>query len=133
MTATATATATATRTDLSAHLADLLRLIAAGKGDEAFSRYYADEVVMQENENPPTVGFAANLEREQKFYATIARFDEFTVLASGSGPDHTFYESIARWADTAGTAHRIRQVAIARWRDGRIVEERFVYDSPAVA
>jgi hypothetical protein len=129
MTTTATPS---TAQDVAAQLADLLSLIAQGKGAEAFSKHYAEDVVMRENEHPATVGFQANLQREQAFYATVARFEEFTVLASGSGPEHSFYESVSRFVDTAGKPHRIRQVAIARWRDGRIVDERFVYDSPAV-
>ena len=121
-----------TQQDVAAHLADLLNLVAQGKASEAFAKYYAGDVVMRENEHPPTVGFQANLQREQAAWATIARFEEFTILATGSSPEHSFYESIARYVDTAGKAHRIRQVAIAHWRDGRIVDERFVYDSPAV-
>jgi ketosteroid isomerase-like protein len=121
-----------TKQDVAAHLADLLALLAQGKAHEAFTRYYADDVVMRENEHPPTVGFQANLTREQAMWATVARFDEFTVLAKGSSPEHSFYESISRYVDTVGKPHRIRQVAIAHWRDGRIIDERFVYDSPAV-
>ncbi len=128
----ATTAAPSATQDIAANLADLLALLAAGKATEAFAKYYAKDVVMGENEHPPTVGFQANLARERAAYATISRFDEFTVLAHGSGPDHSFYESISRYADNAGKPHRIRQVAIARWRDGRIVDERFVYDSPSV-
>jgi len=130
--APAPATVSASRQDVAAHLADLLNLVALGKGGEAFAKYYADDVVMRENEHPPTVGFQANLQREQAMWATVARFEEFTILASGTSPEHSFYESISRYVDTAGKAHRIRQVAIAHWREGRIIDERFVYDSPAV-
>ncbi len=126
-------TTTTASQDVAAHLENLLRLISTGKAHEAFHTYYAQDVVMGENEHPPTVGFTANLEREQAAWACIARFDEFTVLSSGAGGDHSFYESIGRWVDTEGRPHRIRQVAIARWRDGRIVDERFVYDTASVA
>jgi ketosteroid isomerase-like protein len=122
-----------TQQDVAAHLADLLNLIARGKAAEAFAKYYADDVLMRENEHPPTVGFQANLKREQAMWASVARFEEFTVLATGTSPEHSFYESVSRFVDTAGKPHRIRQVAVAHWRDGRIIDERFVYDSPAVA
>jgi ketosteroid isomerase-like protein len=131
MTITATP-ASATKQDVAAHLADLLALVAQGKAAEAFAKYYADDVVMRENEHPPTVGYAANLAREQAMWATIGRFEEFTVLATGTSPEHSFYESVSRYVDKAGKAHRIRQVAVAHWREGRIIDERFVYDSPAV-
>ena len=126
-------TTSTTTHDLAANLADLLTLIAQGRALDAFARYYAEDVTMRENEQAPTVGFARNLERERAFFATIKRVDEFTVLATGAGDEHTFYESVFRWTGIDDKPYRLRQVAIARWRDGRIVDERFVYDTAASA
>jgi ketosteroid isomerase-like protein len=38
---------------------DLIAKVVGGKALEAFDRYYADDVTMQENEQPPRVGKAA--------------------------------------------------------------------------
>jgi predicted DNA-binding protein YlxM (UPF0122 family) len=37
-------------------------LVLQGKALEAFEKYYHDDVIMQENENAPTVGKQANLD-----------------------------------------------------------------------
>ena len=37
---------------------DLIAKVVGGKALEAFDRYYADDVTMQENEQPPRVGKA---------------------------------------------------------------------------
>lgn len=127
------ATATpAAGTDPAARLDDLLAHLGRGQVIEAFHRFYAPDVRMQENEQPPTVGFAANLVREQLFLASIAEWHGFKVFARGAGGDHTFYESISeRTHRVTGRRTRLRRVSIARWSGGRIVEERFVYDTAA--
>src|SRR5688500_9176812 len=96
-TTTTTAPATTTRSDHPTEaltpataLASLLQAIAEGRVIEAFQRFYAEDVRMQENEQPPTVGFAANLARERAFIASVAEWQEFSVLASGAGGEHTF-------------------------------------------
>ncbi|HKN68688.1 MAG TPA: hypothetical protein VJW73_20525, partial [Gemmatimonadaceae bacterium] len=40
---------------------------------DAMTEFYDEGVVMQENLNPPTVGLAANIERERAFVASIAK------------------------------------------------------------
>ena len=42
-------------------------MIQQGKIMEAMNEFYTDDLVMAENDNEPTVGLAANLEREQAF------------------------------------------------------------------
>jgi hypothetical protein len=49
-----------TATDLKANFEDIKSLVSQGKAMEAFEKYYGDDVVMQENETPATVGKAAN-------------------------------------------------------------------------
>ena len=53
---------------------DLNSMIVKGQILEAFEKYYADDVVMQENEQPPTVGKDANREREKEFLANVTEF-----------------------------------------------------------
>jgi len=52
-------------------LQNLNELIAAGKIVEAFEKYYDDNVVMQENDNPPMLGKAGNRQREQELPTTL--------------------------------------------------------------
>ena len=46
---------------------DLIAKVVGGKALEAFDRYYADDVTMQENEQPPRVGKAACRTFEEDF------------------------------------------------------------------
>ena len=50
----------------------------------AFEKYYAEDVVMQENSAEPFVGKAFNRERELQFVNSIAEFHGAAVLASAS-------------------------------------------------
>lgn len=52
--------------DLYEAIEEMNRLIISGKNMEAFEKYYHDNVVMQENNHPPTAGKTANREREKK-------------------------------------------------------------------
>ena len=53
---------------------DLNGLVLQGRSLEAFEIYYHDNVIMQENENPPTIGKEANRRRENEFYSSITGF-----------------------------------------------------------
>ena len=60
-------------TTLMEKINDLNNLVVQGKSLEAFDKYYDDEVVMQENENPPTIGKIANRKREEEFFSRRVR------------------------------------------------------------
>jgi ketosteroid isomerase-like protein len=49
----------------------LIAKVVGGKALEAFDRYYADDVTMQENEQPPRVGKAACRAFEEDFLSKI--------------------------------------------------------------
>ena len=50
--------------NLKEKIEDLNQMILSGKSIDAFEKYYHNDVVMQENNQPPTVGKNANRERE---------------------------------------------------------------------
>jgi hypothetical protein len=88
---------------------DLIAKVVGGKALEAFDRYYADDVTMQENEQPPRVGKAACRGVE-----VISGNKAFIVYRIDA--DH------AEW----GTLN-MSEVAIQEWSNGKVVRERFVY------
>ena len=53
--------------DIQANVKDLNQMILEGKMMDAFEKYYADDVVMQEINMEPVVGKDANREREIKW------------------------------------------------------------------
>ena len=112
-------------------LQELIGYIQYGRILEAMNEFYAEDVKMQENANPPTVGLAANIEREKQFLSTIKEWRGFEVKAFGSGTNVTFYEAVLDWIATDGKPVHLEQVSVARWRDGKIVHERFYHDTRA--
>ncbi|MFT4543352.1 MAG: ketosteroid isomerase-like protein [Planctomycetota bacterium] len=116
-----------TTTDILALARELHARIARGELLEAFDELYADDVSMQENLNEPVLGHAANRERELAFIASIAEVHGYDVHAIASEGDITFVESTLRFRSTAGDEVSMTQVSRSRWRDGKIVEERFYH------
>ncbi len=107
----------------------LNKMILAGQNMEAFEKYYHDNVVMQENNNTPTVGKAANREREKQTMAMIVAFHGAELRSVAFGED----VSMAEWSFdmTYKGGHRVKtqQVAVQRWQDGKIIRETFYYSA----
>ena len=116
-------------TNLQQRLADLFGHIRQGKIIEAMSEFYDKETVMQDNANPPTVGLAANVEREKQFMSGVKEWKGFNVIASGVGDNVTFYECSLDFIATSGQPVHMEQVVVAKWNNGKIVHERFYYDT----
>lgn len=119
-------------TDLKTQVDALNQLILEGKIMEAMNRFYADDVVMAENDNPAHEGLAANLEREQQFVDNTEWFGlELKDVAVGDG-----VTMVRWWMDFHNQAYGQRlafnQVAVQKWRDGKIYDERFYYTPTAV-
>lgn len=115
--------------NLQQRLNDLIGHIHQGKIIEAMNEFYDKDAVMQDNANPPTRGLAANIEREKQFLSGVKEWKGFTVTATGGGENATFYESAMDFITTEGRAVHLEQVAIAKWENGKIVHERFYYDT----
>ena len=116
-------------TNLSQRLQGLLTSIQQGKIMEAMNEFYDTDTVMQDNANPPTKGLAANIEREKQFLSGVKEWKGFHVVASGVGDNATFYECVMEFIATNGQPVRLEQVSVAKWKNGKIVHERFYYDT----
>jgi ketosteroid isomerase-like protein len=110
----------------------LIARVEQGRLLEAFEEFYAEDVVMQENANPPTVGKAANREREKAFVASVAAVHESRANAILVDGDRAVIEWVADFTNTEGTRLRIEQTALQTWLGGQIAHERFYYDSASV-
>ena len=102
--------------------------VLSGKALEAFEKYYADDVVMQENSGDPFVGKELNRNREIEFFSSIAESHSGKAEATAVNGDTTF----GQWSMdvTFKNGHRfaLNQVAVRKWKDGKIVHERFFYN-----
>lgn len=110
----------------------LVQLVLNGRALEAFDTYYADDVSMQENTQPPMVGKAANRAREEAFFAGIAQFhgaEAPVIVVDGE-------TSVVKWkmdvTTVEGTRLTYEQIALQTWRDGHIASEQFFYDTASM-
>lgn len=111
----------------------LIDAVLQGRIMDAMREFYADDVTMQENNNPPTVGKAANLEREEQFVGLIAEVREnraASVLVDG---DRAAINWVAEYVTKNGQRLKFDQITHQTWRNGKIVSERFFYDPTALA
>lgn len=118
---------------LSARVNDLLDYIRQGRILDAMVEFYADDTVMQENNNAPTVGLGANVEREKQFLAGVKAFKAFDVAAVAVDAERgkTTVQSTLEFVGADGKTYRSDQVAVQTWRDGKIAHEKFYYDTGA--
>ena len=118
---------------LEARVNDLVSYIREGRIIEAMYEFYADDAQMQENNTPPTVGLAANVERERQFLASVKNWRGFEVgaIAVDAQRGKTTIQSTLAFEGVDGKTYRSDQVAVQTWRDGKITHEKFYYDTAA--
>ena len=92
-------------------------------------KFYADNCVMQENTEEPTVGKDANRQREIDFFDSLAEFHGGEVRASAIGDGVTFSEWLFDVTFKDGPRKKLEQAVVRRWEDGKIVHERFYYNA----
>jgi ketosteroid isomerase-like protein len=107
---------------------ELNRMILNGKALEAFEKFYADDIEMQENADPPFKGKDVNRKREQEFFASLEQFHGAEVRSTASGDGVTFSEWLLDVTFKGGQRAKLEQVAVRRWSNGKIVRERFYYN-----
>jgi len=111
---------------------DLISLVEQGQMLEAMNRYYAENVAMQENVSPPSVGFAENYAREEAFYGSLQalNFNLVSVVVEG---DRAVINWVFDYTTADGKQYRMDEIAVQTWRNGKIVHERFIYDTATLA
>jgi hypothetical protein len=105
-------------------------LVAGGRSLEAMERFYADDVELRENYEAPRVGKQLNLEHERRNLATLV--EPPRAVARAIAIDEAACVSMIEWEITflplGRRRMRLEEVARQRWRDGKIVAERFFYE-----
>ena len=127
MSATADSLSTTTQ-----RVRELIALVEAGDAIAAMDEFYADDVEMRENLNPPMVGKAANLARERAFFAGITLHDNRAAAVLVDG-DRAAINWILDFTGGDGVRYSMDQVALQEWRDGKVIRERFIYDPTTIA
>ena len=115
--------------NLKANVDALNEMILNGKILEAFDQFYADDVVMQDNNYPARIGKVDNRAYEESFVNGLTEFRgarvENVLISDGIAV-------IEWWFDYTHKDYGVRnykQVSVQRWKDDKIVEEKFCYNN----
>jgi hypothetical protein len=114
-------------TTLLEKITDLNDLVLQGKPLEAFEKYYHEDVMMQENENSPTVGKRANRKREEEFFASITEFRGAKPLKVTVGQETTMVQWHYDYTHKDWGVRNYIQVSVQEWKNGKIIKEQFFY------
>jgi ketosteroid isomerase-like protein len=112
-------------------VATLVRYVEANRILDAIDELYAADVSMRDNLDPPVVGRAANRERERAFFDGITVHQNRALSVAVDG-DQAVIHWLFEFTGGDGKRYRLDQLAHQHWKDGRIVEERFYYDSAKI-
>jgi len=105
-------------------------MILNGHSLEAFEKFYAEDIVMQENEDAPTVGKTANRKREEEFAGNIVEFRHAEVKSILVSDNITVVEWVNDFTHREWGVRKFTQLAVQRWNsDGQISHEKFYYNS----
>jgi hypothetical protein len=116
-------------TDLRTLVDELNQMILEGKILDAFEKFYAEDVVMQDNDYPQRVGKAVNRQAEEAFVGGLTEFRGAKVINTLISDGIAVVEW---WFDYTHKDYGVRaytQVAVQRWKNGQIVEEKFYYNN----
>jgi len=108
---------------LDAQLNDMIR---QGKALEAFEKFYAEDVVMMENDEA-FEGKEVNRKREQEFFGNIKELHSAGISATAVSGQHSFCEQFFDATFNDGNRVQMEEVAVRTWKDGKVVKERFYY------
>ncbi len=115
--------------DLRTNVDALNQMILEGKILEAFEKFYADDVVMQDNDYPAREGKDVNRQFEEAFVNGLTEFRGAKIINTIISDDMAVVEW---WFDYThkdyGTRNYI-QLSVQRWKNGKIVEEKFYYNN----
>jgi len=109
---------------------ELNQMILNGEILPAFEKFYAEDIVMQDNETSPREGKSTCRKFEEEFVSNLTEFrgaevkNVFISEDAGVAAVEWFFDySHKEWGDRKYT-----QVAVQRWKDGKIVSEKFMYN-----
>ena len=101
--------------------------ILNGKAMELFEELYDENVVMQENTDQEWRGKDVNRKREIEFFSSVEAWHGGSVLAWAVNDDVSFSEWEMEVSLKGVGRIKMNQVAVRRWKNGKIVHERFYH------
>lgn len=106
---------------------ELNQLIVLGQIEEGINKFYHPDVMMQENETPPTIGKKENLEREKVFLSNIIEFRKADVKGIAVGENLSTVVWHFDYTHREWGVRNYTQVSVQEWKEGQIIKEQFFY------
>ena len=110
---------------------DLYNQIYSGQLMNAFEQYYHPEVKRVEASGEVCEGKDANRVREAQFVASIKEIHGGGINGISANEEEGI-TMVDSWMDVSfqdGNRMKLEQVAVQRWQDDQIINERFYYHS----
>ena len=110
-------------------MTDLRTMIAGSPPIDQVEKFYADDVVMQDNNYPVRVGKEVNRQYEEAFVNGLTEFRGAKVVNTLISDGLAVVEW---WFDYTHKDYGVRnytQLSVQRWNGGKIVEEKFYYNN----
>lgn len=120
-------TASKSQSDVAMLDRQLNQAILAGDILNAFDKFYANDVVMQENDSEPFIGKEVNRKREQDFVDRVEKFHGAKLLGEAVNGERSYSEWEYDVTFKGGVRTKMQQVASRQWRNGQVIHERFYY------
>ncbi len=111
------------------HVKGLTSMVLKGQGMEAFEKYYHDDVVMQENEDKPRIGKNISRKFEKEFMENVKKIHDAKVLSTATNGSTAMVEWFMDITFKDGTRRKVTEVAVQKWKNGKIVHEKFYYNT----
>jgi len=107
-----------------------LEMLRKGQMMEAFEKYYSEDVVMQENNEPPKVGKAKNREAEKEFLSSVEAVHDTQIknVAFDPGKNVVMIQEYMDMTLKGVGRVQMEEIAVQTWKNDKIVEERFFYN-----
>ena len=102
--------------------------VEEGKYVEAIREFYTEDASMQENAEPPRDGRDRLIEHEWRMLAAHQAASTLPGTTYVMDGDRVAIHWRFEFTRKDGKRFRIEELALQRWRDDRIAEERFFYD-----
>ena len=106
---------------------DFIATIERGEFLEALSKFYAEDMIAQENNLPPRVGRAAQVANEEAALKRM-RFDTCKAVSYLIDGDRVAINYLFEMTTVTGDRLRMDEIAYQLWRGDQIVSERYFYD-----
>ena len=116
--------------DLRRRVDEFIGLVESGRSIEAMERFYAEDVMMFENRELSRAGREACIAFEREQLAKSGRPHlKATKRAADPSTGVSFIEWVVQFrSPSSGRPIRLEEVAVQKWSNGEIIEERFYYE-----